>query len=177
MKKGKGQKQQNTLYRPYGIDMKYEYKTYKYVGKDYGDRKSASRGWVGNLKRWLRKKKNKKQGRYAICNTYTQWEEHVKNVIKKEMINYEDFIHWMYEERNKAETELEIIKLVLVPIYIALIAPFCGNMSLNEEVITFAGIVIIIEIIAMLVLIAAKKKMNFYNDITELIKKENPNII
>ncbi len=45
-----------TKYKPYGFDEKYEFRTYKNIGRDYGDRKIADMGLVGNIKRFFRKK-------------------------------------------------------------------------------------------------------------------------
>lgn len=55
-------------YRPYCIDIEYEFNTYKYVGKDYGTRKNANLGWLLNCKRFCRKCKNKgeKNIKFAI---------------------------------------------------------------------------------------------------------------
>lgn len=50
----------DTYFKPYGINIEYEYKTYKFVGRDYGNRKSANLGWLGNFKRFLRKMNEEK---------------------------------------------------------------------------------------------------------------------
>lgn len=55
-----------TKYKPYGFDEKYEFRTYKNIGRDYGDRKIADMGLVGNIKRFFRKKMNRKQKKYTM---------------------------------------------------------------------------------------------------------------
>ena len=57
-------------YNPYKIDIRYEYRNYRYIGRDYGDMKSANIGTIDNLIRFLRKVANKSEKYYATCNTY-----------------------------------------------------------------------------------------------------------
>lgn len=54
----------NRKYMPYGFDENYEYKTYRNIGKDYGDSRTANAGHIENIKRYFRKKVNKKQKYY-----------------------------------------------------------------------------------------------------------------
>ena len=49
----------NRKYMPYGFDENYEYKTYRNIGKDYGDSRTANAGHIENIKRYFRKKVNK----------------------------------------------------------------------------------------------------------------------
>ena len=46
----------NRKYMPYGFDENYEYKTYRNIGKDYGDSRTANAGHIENIKRYFRKK-------------------------------------------------------------------------------------------------------------------------
>lgn len=48
-------------FTPYGINLEYELKTYKYVGKDYGNRKDTDLGLRRNISRWYRRRNNKKE--------------------------------------------------------------------------------------------------------------------
>ena len=41
----------NRKYMPYGFDENYEYKTYRNIGKDYGDSRTADAGHIENIKR------------------------------------------------------------------------------------------------------------------------------
>lgn len=41
----------NRKYMPYGFDENYEYKTYRNIGKDYGDSRTANAGHIENIKK------------------------------------------------------------------------------------------------------------------------------
>ena len=66
-------------YKPYNFDSDYEHRTYKYIGHDYGDAKTANKGLIKNVLRWLRRNfLNKGEGCYKFCNTYGEWRQYVK---------------------------------------------------------------------------------------------------
>lgn len=76
-------------YREYNFNQKYEKQTYVNIGLDYcptGIFKIAS---------WVRIMKNKGEKQYKICNTYSQWEKYVQSKLPTEILNYEDFVHWL----------------------------------------------------------------------------------
>lgn len=42
-------------------------------------------------------------GLYMICNTYSEWENHVKEIVNTNIFNRKDFLHWLYDKRNFEE--------------------------------------------------------------------------
>ena len=38
-----------------------------------------------------------------ICNTYSEWENHVKEIVNTNIFNRKDFLHWLYDKRNFEE--------------------------------------------------------------------------
>lgn len=154
-------------FKEYGLNLEYEYKTYKYVGKDYGDRKSANKGRSLNFLRFIRKKfLNYKEKKYKFCNTYTEWEMHVKDILP-ELINGIDMYHFLNLQKRNAEVLLESIKTILIPIYIALLQM---NESLKLEIEQTILLLFIITIISTCVMSNASKKVNFYSDFMQIVK-------
>lgn len=162
-------------FRSYGIDETYELETYRHVGRDYGNKKDANLGWEFNLRRYLRKKRNRNQEQYAVCNTYTEWKNHVKEVINNNIINSNDLIHWLYQKRDGAIRALEVEKLVLVPMYItflSLIIVESGEHSFAAMLMLFlllAGIIICFFVGCFF---KAFVKVSFYKDFIKIIEEE-----
>lgn len=164
-------------YKPYGIDIEYEFKTYINVGQLYGNYKNENLGFSLNVKRFLKKWKNRKQNRYAIYHTYTEWENHVKNVVNINIINKRDLLHWLYRKRNDAKVFLAVIQSVLVPLYIAMISlgnflPEEGEVSPGMRFLMLMGILIIITIPALNYIWDESERVDFYNDFIEIAEKE-----
>ncbi len=152
-------------YTPYMIDIEYELRTYKHIGKDYGNAQSADLGRIPNLCRFIRKSRNREQTQYKFCNTYSDWEEHIRKVLNKNIINYGDMIHWLTYERNYAKQNLEAIKAVLIPIYISFMGLY--NVFGGEGSNPFTVLVVIIlciVVISICVLHGASEKVDFFED-------------
>ena len=160
-------------YKPYGINIEYELKTYKYVGMDYGNYKTANRGVLFNLKRFLRKICNKGERKYKFCNTYSEWETHVNYIVRKDITNYRDFVHWLYGKRNDAKEYLEAIKTILIPLYIAIFSliQYFDNEKIGFEEILVGAI--LISFFSLKFLCEANEKVNFYKDLITIIER-NP---
>ena len=156
--------------KKYGLNLKYELETYRHVGKDYGDRKNANRGWLFNFIRFLRKKFNQKEKRYKFCNTYSEWKRHVKEIIPKNICNYDDFLHFLILERKDAETYLETFKIILIPIYIAMFG--MNKLFPMDNPVTAIGTIITIAGFSSCIVYFEKKKVEFYEDLIEVVKEE-----
>lgn len=166
-------------FKPYGIDKTYELETYRHVGRDYGNKKNANLGWAFNIRRYIRRKINRNQERYAVCHTYTEWENHVKSVINHNIINSNDLIHWLYQQRDWAVRSLEVEKLILVPIYVTLLSLIIvesGELSFAARLILFlilAGIIILVSVDCFF---KAFVEVSFYNDFIKIAENELINI-
>lgn len=156
-------------YKPYMIDIKYEFKTYQHVGKEYGNSKSADLGCVFNFRRFIRKTWNRKQNKYKFCNTFSDWKEHITSVLNKNILNYDDMIHWLIYERNFAKQYLESIKAILIPIYISFMGMY--NVFGGEEMNPLAVLVAImfcIVVVSVCILHGATEKVDFFEDCIQI---------
>lgn len=165
-------------FRPYDVNLEYEMKTYKYIGKDYGDSENANKGVIFNLLRSHRKKKNKDQLKYAFCNTYSEWEKHVNNKINNILGKYKqkDFLHWVYQNRQRTQIEIDVVKTILIPIYIALLAGVNLLMpdlelevgNINLEIVIVSAVVVFMS---TYILYNSYEKVCFYNDFIKIIEE------
>lgn len=163
-------------FRPYGLDLKYELNTYRQVGRDYGNRKTAHKGLLLNFMRWRRKRKNRKEDKYKFCNTFSDWKRHVQKILPTHIRNYEDMIHYLHKQKSEAEDKLEEVKSLLIPMYIAMIAldgVFLGPEKSKSEYNFFYVIVslLIIVFISVSRLWKAKTEVDFYHDFIEIAEK------
>lgn len=162
-------------FKPYGINEAYELKTYKYVGRDYGNAQNANLGWILNFRRYWKKKRNRNQKQYAVCHTYTEWENHVKTVMNHNIVNGNDLIHWLYQRRDEAKSNMEVEKLILVPIYVAFLSltiQVQGKGSFIAICMLFlflAGIIIWLTIDCFF---KASVEVSYYNDFISVVEKE-----
>ena len=164
-------------YNPYMIDIKYEFRTYRNVGQDYGNFKRANLGFISNFIRFIRRTWNRKQTKYRFCNTYSDWEEHITTVLNKDIVNYDDMLHWLIGKRNYAKQHLEAIKAILIPIYVALIGVYDVFLK-KEENSLWELIILLLCIIAIsvFVLFEAIDKVDFFDELVKMAKKNNRKI-
>lgn len=160
-----------TKYTPYGFDEKYEYKTYKNIGKDYGDRKIADVGFFENVKRYFRRKTNRKQKQYAMYNTYEQWKKHVKKNIERYPLSIENYKHWLIKQQRYYQERLELIKIILIPLYIFMLTVLAEQ---EKSSIQLLYATILAETMMCLLVMNDTKKSLFYKDYIEIMdEKEN----
>lgn len=157
-------------YKPYFFDYKYEWRTYKYIGRDYGDSVTANKGLSGNFMRWFRKRiYNRRESKYKICNTYEEWECYVKSKLPMK-IDYKNYMHWLIEQKQSADIELETVKAILIPIYIALLSMkevFFFNRTPDLGAILIFIIVVII--FSVYILWKEKEILDFWNDLIKIV--------
>ena len=165
-------------YKPYFFDYKYELKTYKYIGIDYGNSVIANKGWIRNFTRWFRKQiYNKADSKYKICNTYEDWEIYVKSKLPIKT-DYKNFLHWLIMQKRLAESDLETVKAILIPIYIALLS--MKEVFLKEktlDLVTVLILIIVIAIISVCILYKEKENLDFWNDWIEIVYSVHPKCI
>lgn len=166
-------------YTPYNLNISYEQKTYKYVGYTYGDYTTANKGLLLNLRRFYLKKKNKNEKNFKFCNTYSEWETHIKTIIKTDMLNYNDFLHWLKAQKRNTETFLESIKGILIPIYIALFSisnTFYDGLSSTQLTFATCILAVFLAVASALYLFDATENVNFYNDLLEIAEHERKTV-
>lgn len=146
----------------YDFDVNYEYKIYKKVGLDY--KKTKSRNIIENA--------DKKLKSYKVCYTYSEWKKHIEDTIRKDFTNREDFLHWLYGRKSFSEAELDLVRVVQIPVYIvfiSIITQIYDIKSITMEHIIF--IIAFMVVISAITLLDAYKKLHFYEDVIEIYEK------
>lgn len=163
-------------YLPYGLDMEYEFKTYSLIGKDYGDRKTANLGLIGNFIRFLRKKSNKGEKKYATCDTRSDWEKHVESILPSGNCNDTDLLYWLNALRRKVDVFLEITQILIIPLYLAVLGLFLSEYV--EPVPVFLRFLIVLVLIIYPFHLQYKYKMKafFYEDFIAIANKKYGNV-
>lgn len=185
-----------TKYIPYCFDAKYEYRTYKKIGKYYKI-DNFCEGLFYRLIRKMINVKNKNQKRYKKFGTYSEWKKYVINYLEK-IDNKEDFLHFLKRCRGNFQMQIDAILSIALPIYICEISTmiafvnsiydtlknsFDSNIILNEMIKStfnnFAwcmGTILAIFFISIKLYDWCKKHYYFYRDwieiVEELIKQE-----
>lgn len=106
---------------------------------------------------------------YKICDTYEDWEIHVKSKLPMGT-DYKNYLHWLIMQRQFAERELEIVKAILIPIYIALLSVneiFSPKKTSGLSTVLILSVVIVI--ISAYILWIEKKNLNFWNNWIEIV--------
>ena len=123
-----------------------------------------------NLLRFIRKWRNREQTEYKTCNTYSDWEKHIYNIVSSHKRNYVDMLHWFISQCDQAKVHVECVKGILIPIYIAF---FTIYDSFLGEKLNFGSLVILILILTVFStgsLYDALQKENFYEDLIQIMQ-------
>ena len=88
-------------YMPYGVDLKFQYRTYKHIGKLHQIEFRAEKRCIYKLLRKIESLSNKNEKKYKNFATFSQWEHYICNELDRiRFINKEDYIHYL--EKNKS---------------------------------------------------------------------------
>lgn len=168
-------------FNAYGIDLTYQINTYKKIGSDYGNSKEANLGLDLNLARWVRKNiTNKKEQKYKRCDKHSEWKEYVVDSLPKSIGNKEDMIHFLFKNKMFAHIYYDLIKSVLIPVYIGILAAFeCfapettnGIVYSNEvRYMVYLFLAVVIVIISTCAIIDADQRIHFYNDYISIVEE------
>lgn len=157
-------------YEPYKINIRYELETYKNIGKDYGNSKTASKGVLFDFLRFVRKRKNKGQIKYRFCDTYSAWEEHINKVLSVDIRNYEDLLHWLMGKKNEAQQYLDAVKAILIPIYVSLISLYKVFGKNTDSLVDLIVMMLVIVFFSVIILDSAIEKVEFYDDFIKVAR-------
>lgn len=113
----------------------------------------------------------KKKARYE---KYSQWKKHIEEEYQIQ-IHSDDFYHFIRRRFRIKENKYDMIKALLVPVEVALIAVFAqdksmiGNISYGTVYAFITALIIVV--LATNEMISCKNEIHFLNDMIELINK------
>lgn len=172
-------------YMPYSVDLKYQYRTYKHIGKLYQIEFMAEKNCIYKLLRKSESFFNKKEKKYKNFATFSQWESYIRNEFDKiRFVNKWDYIHYL--ERNKRICEMlyNMIGAIVTPIYVVMLTfgiTFMSNTSgmdnFDEITVYLLKVFVFMTIILLFMTIylvqrfcKLRKKQSFYEDLIVIIK-------
>lgn len=175
-------------YLPYNFDSRYEYRTYKNIGRqieiDYWEKKKL----IYKLYNYCRKKNNKNESKYKNCRDYSEWEQYVVSKMPSEIIRTENLIHYLKSKRRSGDFVKNIFSSVMTPLfmtYISVIITILVALYENENEILInvyehLPTLFIILLVYLLIYICIKwNNYYFYDDYISILethkeeKKEN----
>ena len=138
----------------YGIDLEYEFRIYKNIGKNY--------------------KKTKKRTRYFVCHTYTDWKRHVakstKHLKKADRVN---FLHYVIGEKRDSQCLAQLVSLVFIPVFVAFLDILKGQPEATE-LENFGKFLILAAMCAFysVFMLRIEKHICFLKDMVRIIEQE-----
>lgn len=161
---------QKQKYMPYFFDYKYEKRTYKYIGKDYGDRITYNKSWNRNFTRWYRKCiYNRKESKYKRCNTYNEWKLYILKRQFNSECEKENMKRYLIRKKQDAETIFEISKTLFVPFYISMFSIVVGSEA-EEPIFWIIISTFFIIFFCTYLIFSSKKNVDFYKDYVECLE-------
>ena len=151
---------------PYGFNEEVEFKIYSQIGELY--RETV-----------LGKNSKKQDKNIPSFNTYLEWKEYFINKFFRSFDWNCNFTHYLNRKRRTNEKIVDLIKSVVVPIYIGeiscLITIYQSNeiqISICTEIIMLLSAIIITVISSFWLIHKYTSRTQFYMDCIGIIKKK-----
>jgi len=168
-------------YLPYEFDFKYEYRTYKKIGREEKRRYRAENCFLFKVWWNIIKRRNRHEKKYKIIKNYSEWKAYVSEK-KSNYIGNEDFIHFLKSNARKSEYSQGIIGNIVTPVYVALVSGGLTLLLLLAQksnlfiVASYAwGIFCILLILIFIFLLSRsfskRNECYFYRDYIEIMRE------
>lgn len=181
-------------YMPYGVDLEFQYSTYKNIGKSYQIEFKARKKFFYKIVNYIRKFFNKDEKKYKNFDTFSQWKNNICEEFEKiGAKNKEDFIRYIMGVRRNKEIMCDMIGAVVTPIYVVVLTmgatlftnfdtlgeDIKSNLYLIKTYIMYGSINMGIILVVVLMFLMAifrdnKSKQFFCDDLIKILKNEMP---
>lgn len=168
-------------YMPYGMDLRFQYSTYKNIGKSDRIEFKARKNFICKARDYIRKKRNKNEKRYKNFNTFSQWENSIcEEICTNRRFDKEDLVHYLKHYKRTEETSCEMIGAIVTPIYIVMLTmgtTLCMNANMPDinGYVKMSFVLLLTLIFLMLMFRRIKTHINFYKDLIMIVDKEKTN--
>lgn len=181
-------------YIPYYVNLQFQYKTYKNIGKSNKIDFLAKKNVIYKVRKIFRKLFNKKEEKYKDFDTFSQWENYIcEKFVLNNSFNVKDFIHYLKKYKRNSVMAYEMIGAIIVPMYVFLLtigmtllmntdAIKTYGTSINEireyMAYGFCGtnlILLMVLIVLMSMYKNCKSKADFYKDLITILKEKTTN--
>lgn len=166
------QSQQDT----FKFTLKKEFRVYEKMCVEVDKKYEAKRNIFHFIRGTNRNQSDKKHVKGITFTNYSEWEDYVSNKLKRKKDELKELYIYVKKKQKVIEQSTEFCKSIAVPLYmtqIAIAVAVFESASINSEYAFWT-----LNIVALLLLVVLawifytnNKKINFYQDITEIIKK------
>lgn len=180
----------NNAYMPYNFNFKYEYKTYKKIGKEYKMQCKAKKNVLYKLYYklylFIRKIFNGKETKYKNLNNYSEWGEYVNQKSLTDKSNIKNFMFFLEEKARNCDVNRNIIGSIVTPIYVVLISGALTILLLPNQTKliyervsstwVFFSVLLTFALIFLIMIMERKNSLYyFYIDYIKLIEEYESN--
>lgn len=123
----------NKAYMPYNFNLKYEYQTYKNIGKEYRIQYRAQKNILYKLYWQIRKLFNHNEKKYKNINKFSEWEEYVNKTRQEYSSDNKDFIHFLEGKARFYDFSRNIVGSIVTPIYAVMMSGSLTIFSLLAQ--------------------------------------------
>lgn len=167
-------------YIPYNFDIKYEYETYKNVGKDCEVQFRAVRSRFYKIYKKIRDWKNKGEKKYKRIDRYSQWEVYIKEKIRDYFYDPTDFKHYLLKRERVCRLSATFWQASIIPILVGMISIISSiymSISLPYFLGAFACSLMLIYtfVKTMKTQFYYEGKSFFFKDVIEILEKNKYN--
>lgn len=177
-------------YIPYSFDMKFQYRTYKNIGKTHWIDFKAKKNLLYKIWRIVRRTINKNEKKYKNFDTFSQWEYYIrKEFDTKKFDDKKNYIRYLKRSERNAETICDMIGAVVTPIYVVLLT-MGATLIMNTDIVNIGTndsrmikvyvmhgyicmsiILLFVLIFLMRYFFRQKRKIYFFKDLIKVLKK------
>lgn len=181
-------------YAPYGFDFKFQYRTYKNIGKTYWINFKAKKNFLYKIRRMTREIINKNEKKYKNFDTFSQWEDYIHEEFgAKKFSNQKDCICYLKRSKRTAEIFCDMIGAVITPMYVVLLS-IGATLIFNTDIVKidtydlsmikayiingyiYMSIMLtIVFCFLMLHFFKYRRKIYFYKDLINVLLNEHTN--
>lgn len=177
-------------YMPYGVDLRFQYRTYKNIGRSHRMEYKARKNIFYKIIYHVRRFHNKNEKYYKDFDTFSQWRGYIYEKINENVfIKKEDFQHYLVQKKRNKKIYCDMMGAIITPMYVFLLTlgmTVCMNTDVLDidkmsKVLIMEYIlgnyinISIVLIFALMFLVTffvkVKTKVNFYNDLIIVLQK------
>ena len=166
-------------YLPYGLDLKFEYRTYKNIGETYRIDLKAEVNFLYKIPKIIRSISNKKERKYRNFDTFSQWEHYIHEKFNFEkFINQEDCVRYLEKSKRCKENVYNMIGAIVTPIYVVMLTmgiTILTALNLFYGFIYMSVILVIVLFVLMVMFSRIKRKIYFLKDFIWVLQNEYTN--
>lgn len=176
-------------YMPYGVNLTFQYRTYKNIGKSHRMEYNAKKNIFYKIIYRVRKFHNKNEKHYKDFDTFSQWRNYIYEKIGANIAIKEDLQHYLVKKKRSANIYCDMMGAIITPMYVIALT-FAMTLLMNTDVldtdkmpkylimeyithnyISISIIAIFVMIFLMVMFLKCKEKIDFYNDLINVLQK------